>query len=261
MGDRSFKVIIISVGIVIAVCLSTLLFIMVSSSLNNKVADNKATAKSDTASKKYSPRPDYKTQLSPSSTVWSEDLTFGSASATNHFIEYTDMFCPYCAKFNLALHGSFEDFKRDYLDTNKVKLEVRLVSVLEDRDNSNKGGAYAYCAAKQGKFKDYYPAILEKINTEYFAKGIGAYHGAPDIPLLEDSFFSDVAEKVGLDMAKTKACVTDGEGDKELGIATATAQKSLPGGVPYFIFNSYKTSGFEGGWSRIQQMFKAGGVS
>jgi protein-disulfide isomerase len=262
MGKRSFKVIIISVGVVIAVCLATLLFIIVSSGMNSskKSSDGQASS-SESLGKLYNPRSDYKTQLQPNSAIWSEELTFGNAAAKSHFIEYTDMFCPYCAKFNLALHGAFDEFKRDFLDTNKIQLEVRLVSLITDHENSDKGGSYAYCAAKQGKFKDFYPAMLEKINTEYFAKGIGSSHDAPDIPILEDSFFSDVAKDVGADMAKVESCMAKGEGKKSLGIATATAQRSLPSGVPYFIFNNYKTSGFEGDFSRIKQMFKAGGVS
>jgi protein-disulfide isomerase len=188
-------------------------------------------------------------------------LLVGESDSKNHFIEYTDMFCPYCAKFNLALHSADADFQQNFIAPKKMNLEIRLVSMLTDHENSDKGGSHAYCAARQGKFHEYYSRMIQKVNEQYFSKGIGAYHGAPDIPILPDSFFSDEYDKAGLDKDKMAECMKKGEGLKDLGEATATAVKKLPNGLPHFVFNTFTTSGFDGDYSRIKTMFKAGGVS
>jgi hypothetical protein len=260
MSDKAFKTILISIGVVFVTCLVVVIAVFSSGSgKNSATSDNKSSSPS--IASQYKPRADYADQLSPTSPVWNQSLLVGDPTAQNHFIEYTDMFCPYCAKFNLALHGALADFEQNFITPKKMNLEIRLVSMLTDHENSDKGGAHSYCAARQNKFSEYYSAMVQKVNEQYFSKGIGAYHGAPDIPILPDSFFEDEYAKVGLDKQKMVECMQKGEGLSDLGIATATAQRKLPNGLPHFVFNNFTTSGFDGDYSRIKTMFKAGGVS
>ncbi|MDR2082149.1 MAG: DsbA family protein [Candidatus Ancillula trichonymphae] len=250
----------ISIGVVFTTCLIVVVVVF-SNSSGKDAGTSSEKSKTPSVASKHKPRADYADQLSPSSPIWNQSMLVGDPAAKNHFIEYTDMFCPYCAKFNLALHGSQADFEQNFITPKKMNLEIRLVSMLTDHENSDKGGAHAYCAARQNRFHKYYSAMIQKVNEQYFSKGIGAYHEAPDIPILPDSFFQDEYAKAGLDKQKMTECMQKGEGLSDLGIATATAQKKLPSGLPHFVFNTFTTSGFDGDYSRIKVMLKAGGVS
>jgi glutaredoxin len=259
MSDKMFKKIMMGLGGLIGVIIIAVASLLIYNQMNSTPLTIKEEKVNPNA--KYAPRSDAANQLSPSSAVWNPEMTLGKAEAENHFIEYTDPFCPYCAKFNRALHSNLSDFSKEYLDTGKIQFEVRLVSVLTDPENSNVAGAYAYCAAEQGKFWDFYPALLDQIDADYFSKGIGSYHGAPDIPFLENSFYDAIVTKAGLDSGKIGSCLASGTGERGLGVATQTAKQGMNSGVPLFIFNDFKTSGFEGDYSRIKQMIAAGGVS
>ena len=53
-----------------------------------------------------------------------EDITLGDADAPVEVIEYASFTCPHCANFHTA---TFKDFKRDYIDTGKVRFTYREV--------------------------------------------------------------------------------------------------------------------------------------
>ncbi|MDR1032744.1 MAG: DsbA family protein [Candidatus Nomurabacteria bacterium] len=190
--------------------------------------------------------------------AWNSAMTMGNSDNKNHFIEYTDMFCPYCARFNRALG---EDFEKDYIKTDKLFFELRLTDVIAEHSvNSTRGGETGYCAAQQDKFWPYYDAILAKLKADYHDKGIGVSKTSPQIPKLDDSYFLDAAKTAKLDVGKVQACLKDGSGLKELRANTARAAQVLPSGVPFFILNSYYSSGFEGNYDTVKLMIKAGGV-
>jgi protein-disulfide isomerase len=198
--------------------------------------------------------------------TWQPEMTYGSPEAANHFIEYVDMMCPYCAKFHTALQASFDDFQRDYLDPSKIYYELRLVDIVsEHSQNSYRGNIAGYCAARQpGKFWKFYDNMQNYLTDNYYSKGIGDKKGAPEIPKWEDQVFYDQAEKSDLDMTEFKDCFDAQQPKDELAANTRKAQASMANnsisGVPYFVFNDYISSGFEGNYSTIQRMFKAGGV-
>lgn len=195
--------------------------------------------------------------------IWNQAMTYGADNAENHFVEYSDIFCPYCDKFAMELHANLDEMKAKYFDNQKVKFELRILNSLDygekvKTNNSTMAGSYAYCAAEQNKFWDWYEPTLQRIKREYFDKGIGAYHGAPDIEQLKDSFFLDQAGPAGLDVNKLTSCVNSGEGEKQVVAATRDSQKDAKGGLPYFRFNKFTTSGFNGDFDQIKQMFEAG---
>jgi protein-disulfide isomerase len=198
--------------------------------------------------------------------TWQPEMTLGSPDAENHFIEYLDMMCPYCAKFYLALHGNFDDFKRDYLDNNKIYYELRLADIISDHSkNSYRGNIAGYCAARQpGKFWDLYDTLQNYLTDNYYSKGIGDKKGAPDIPKWDDQVFYTQAEQSGLDMDEFKDCFDNRQPADTLAANTRKAQASMANnsisGVPYFVFNDYVSSGFEGNYATIKQMFRAGGA-
>jgi protein-disulfide isomerase len=198
--------------------------------------------------------------------TWEPEMTLGSATAENHFIEYLDMMCPYCAKFYFALHSNYDEFKRDYLDTNKIYFELRLADIISDHSkNSYRGNIAGYCAARQtGKFWDLYDTLQNYLTDNYYAKGIGDKKGAPEIPQWEDQVFYDLAASSGLAMDDFRDCFDNQLPADNLATNTRKAQISMNSnsisGVPYFVFNNYVSSGFEGNYSTIKRLFKAGGV-
>jgi Protein-disulfide isomerase len=190
--------------------------------------------------------------------VWNVAMTKGDPDNENYFVEYTDMFCPYCANFNRAMGANFD---RDYIETDKVFFEMRLTALIADHsENSQRGNETAYCAARQEKFWTYYDAVLEKLYEDYHSKGIGVSKVSPQIPKLDDSYYFDVASFVGLDVENMKKCLSDGDALKELATNTEKAARTLPSGVPHIVVNDYTSSGFDGDYSTIKMILKAGGV-
>ncbi|MDR3125533.1 MAG: thioredoxin domain-containing protein [Candidatus Nomurabacteria bacterium] len=206
-------------------------------------------------------------QTAKSVETWQPEMTFGSPQAVNHFIEYVDMMCPYCAKFYLALHDSFDDFQRDFIDTDKIYYELRLVDIVsEHSQNSYRGNIAGYCAARQpDKFWGFYETMQNYLTDNYYSKGIGDKKGAPEIPKWDNQVFYDQAEQSDLNMDEFRDCFDTQQPKDTLATNTRKAQISMQtnsiSGVPYFIFNDYTSSGFEGNYSTIQRMFKAGGVN
>lgn len=198
--------------------------------------------------------------------TWEEEMTYGDPEAENHFIEYIDMMCPYCTKFYFALHENFDDFKNEYLNNNKIYYEVRLADIVSEHSkNSYRGNIAGYCAARQeDKFWPFYDTMQRYLNENYYSKNIGSKKGDPEIPKWENDIYYAQAKKSGLNMTEFKTCFDNQETKEELDTNTQKAQTTMYSnsisGVPFFIFNDYTSSGFEGNYNTIKQMFKAGGA-
>ena len=196
--------------------------------------------------------------------VWNEQMTMGNASAENHFIEYTDAMCPYCTFFTLALHENEEDFQQNYLDNNKIYFELRLADILVDKnDNSHRANTASYCAADGGKFWDFYIELQDYLNEKYwkyvdFSKI--KENEKSDMEVIKDQVYLDLASNAGLDSDTMLDCMDNNE-DIQTQLASATTKAGpVISGVPYFVFNDYRSSGFGGNYNTIKQMFKAGGA-
>ena len=198
--------------------------------------------------------------------AWNEAMAKGDRETGEHFVMYTDIFCPYCDKFSNALHANMEEFTTDYIDSGKVYYEMRVTEMnylSGHSENSRPGGEAVYCAAKQGKFWEYYEAILDKLFEDYHSKGIGVSKTAEHIPMLALDYFYEAGETAGVEEEDFVRCMEEHEALDELGRATTRAQKVL-NGVPYFVFGEYKASGFDGNWDtdndwrQARRMLEAG---
>lgn len=185
-------------------------------------------------------------------TPWEMAMTKGDKeTAKYHFIMYTDVFCPYCDKFSNALRAHAEDFNKTYLEENNVFFEIRVTDLnytYGHSNNSRPGGEGAYCAAAQDKFWGYYDTLLDRLYEDYHSKGIGVSKESEHIPDLPDSFWTEIAEKGGLDVDAFNACMESDEMLTKLDSNTNRASRTLPSGVPYFVFGKYTTAGFLGEW-------------
>lgn len=192
---------------------------------------------------------------------WNERTTAGQKDAPNTFIVYSDYFCPYCAEAHKAIEES--SFKQDYIDSGKIRMETRLVTVLKDiSPNTEQGVEAGYCAADQDKFTAYSNHIMPRIKKDYFDKGIGVKTVAVPVPIekLPLSYFNESATAVGMDVAAFEDCMTSGTHRERIRQDTNRAMTAGVSGLPYFAVNSYEMNGFSGGYAGLKAILKAGGV-
>lgn len=200
--------------------------------------------------------------------AWNTQMSIGDASTAKlHYVMYTDIFCPYCDKFSDAVMSHWDEFKTDYIEGKNILFEIRVTDMNYESGHSNNSrpaGEGAYCAAKQEKFWEYYHGILGKLYEDYHSKGIGISKTSEHIPDLENSYFYEAAEEAGLDKDAFVSCMENHETADELDKNTRRASGIVGGGVPYFNFGSFKTSGFAGNfnaeydWNQAKSMLDAG---
>lgn len=211
----------------------------------------------------------------PETKIWEKGMTLGDANSAEHFFyDYTDIMCPYCDKFAIAMDKHLDDFKKEYVEDQKVFYELRLTNLLasfhpDESDlveNSTNSALAGYCASSQGNFWGWYGWILDKMNEDYFSQGIGDSAAAKQkIPKLEVSYFTAVGDKIsGIDEARLTECVEKKEMSSKLSQNTKRAAKVISGGLPYYVFDSYIAPGFDGNWevehdwTNAKVMFDAG---
>ncbi|MBR3163974.1 thioredoxin domain-containing protein [Candidatus Saccharibacteria bacterium] len=189
----------------------------------------------------------------PDMTAWNEAMTMGDKNtAKHHFVMYTDLFCPYCDKFSDALTANKDDFIEKYINGRKILFEIRMTDMnyaFGHSNNSRPAGEGAYCAARQGKFWEYYESLLGKLYEDYHSKGIGVDRDSEKIPDLEMAYFYEAGRKAQLDEEKFISCLDNHEAAEELDKNTERAQQIVPGGVPYFVFDKFTENGFLGNWN------------
>ena len=200
--------------------------------------------------------------------AWNEQMTLGDVStAKRHYVMYTDIFCPYCDKFSDAVAAHKDEFMTDYIEDKKIYFEIRVTDMnylAGHSNNSKPAGEGAYCAAKQEKFWDYYYALLGQIYKDYHSKGIGIDRNSERIPDLEMDYFYKVAKNTDLDYDSFVSCMENHETEEELNKNTQRAGNIVGGGVPYFTFDKFVTSGFAGNfdadkdYERVKLMMEAG---
>lgn len=194
--------------------------------------------------------------------VWDEKTTVGSLEAKNHYVMYTDILCPYCDVFSrltLENKAEFEQFLAD----NDVLFELRITDTLYQAKNveySRMSAEGVYCAKKEGKFWDYYYEAVESLWRDYHSKGIGSSVTAPPITDMTEDYWLAVGHRVGLG-EDFDSCVKNHETVEEITENTYKAAGEINnGGLPFFQFNRFVTSGFDPryGWDYALMMLESG---
>lgn len=134
----------------------------------------------------------------------------GREDAPVTIIEFTDLQCPYCARF---ARETFPQLKRDYVDTGRVRYTSRDLP-LPFHAYALPAAVAARCAGEQGRFWEYREALFES------QRSLG---GEPYVRL---------AEQLGLDVGRLEACRSDGRQEailrEELELATRNGIRSTP---------------------------------
>lgn len=196
--------------------------------------------------------------------VWNEAATIGKMDAQHYYIFYTDMACPYCSAFSLAIHENYDEFKRDYIEGKDILYEVRVTDFLyeygEHQPEMSRWGAEAtYCAANENRFWEYYYGALDALKNDYFSRGIGVSKTAPMISDMTADYWLEVGKSIGLS-DEFESCFTEHKMLDKVKENTAKAAQQVQGGLPYFKFDKFTTGGFDTnwGWSYVKKYLDAG---
>ena len=120
----------------------------------------------------------------PETKIWEKGMTLGDANSAEHFFyDYTDIMCPYCDKFAIAMDKHLDDFKKEYVEDQKVFYELRLTNLLASFhpdegdlvENSTNSALAGYCASDQGNFWGWYgwilfSLLLARARTPYYTR-------------------------------------------------------------------------------------------
>jgi protein-disulfide isomerase len=115
--------------------------------------------------------------------------TLGSADAPVTIVEFTDLQCPYCARF---ASDTFPELRARYIDTGKVRFTTRDLP-LPMHAYAVTAAVAAGCAGEQGRYWEY---------REMLFRGQARLAQAP---------YESIARHFGLDVERFAACRTDGK--------------------------------------------------
>lgn len=159
----------------------------------------------------------------PTATLSSPTITFidpkrGNARGSVTLVEFGDYLCVYCKEMEAALNAA-------------LRAHPNLRLVWKDLPNSDlhkespAAALAARCALRQGKFWEYHDALFENSDQ------------------LKEDLYPQLAEKLGLNVGKFTACLTNKEETPiiERNIEEATALGV--DGTPYFFLNELRISG------------------
>lgn len=149
----------------------------------------------------------------------------GKPDAPLTMVEFSDFECPFCRAFHL---GAFEQIKREYIDTGKVRYVSRDFP-LAFHPSATPAARAARCAGEQGKFWELRRAML--VNNA----SLGGVDG-----------IATIGAKAGLDEKSLRACISSDRFDAAIGQDQALAQSIGVQGTPTFVIGSSKGSSVEG---------------
>lgn len=168
------------------------------------------------------------------------DMILGKLDAPVEVIEYASFTCPHCANFHDAV---FDQLKKNYIDTGKVKFVYREVYF-------DKYGLWAAMVARCAGPEKYFPVSDMIYDTQEAWIGDG-----------QAATIAENLRKIGLKAGMSKealdACLNDNEKAKAMVAAyQANATKDDISGTPSFIINGEKFSG-EMGYEEFAKILEA----
>src|SRR2546428_6821763 len=148
----------------------------------------------------------------------------GRDDAPVTMVEFTDLECPFCRTFHT---GTFEQIKRDYIDTGKVRFVTRDFP-LDFHANARPAALAVRCAGEQGNFWTMRHSVPVNANA-----------------LSRDTYFS-LARDVGLDMRGFGACFGNEKYRAAVEQDVAAAVAAGVSGPPTFAVGPPMPDGAEG---------------
>lgn len=167
------------------------------------------------------------TQLGQSTTqaVDTSKLYIGNPAAPVTIVEYGDFQCPICKRFFEQTEPSL---RRQYIDTNKAKIEFRIETHLGEE--SITAGEAAYCANEQAAFPAYHDELY-KVQS-------GINDGA-----FSQANLKQIAAKLNLDTGAFNTCLDNGKYRQTVINSNAEAQARGVNATPTFYIGEQKIVG------------------
>lgn len=141
-------------------------------------------------------------------------LVRGDAKAPVTIIEYTDLQCPFCARY---AQGTFSQIENEYVKSGKVRYIVKDFPLESIHPNALKAAEATRCAAEQGKGWDMHDRLFA--NQQKL--------GPDQLPTYADA--------LGLDVEKFKTCLGSGKHGAAVRKDMAEGQSAGVTGTPSFV--------------------------
>jgi protein-disulfide isomerase len=148
----------------------------------------------------------------------------GSAAASVMIIEFTDLQCPYCARF---ARDTWPLLRERYVDTGRIRFATRDLP-LPFHEFAVPAAVAARCAGQQGKFWEYREALFR------------------DQSLLSQAHYSELAGTFGLDTVRFETCRADPAVLDSVRADAALAASSGIASTPSFVIGRVVNGQFEG---------------
>jgi protein-disulfide isomerase len=148
----------------------------------------------------------------------------GRRDAPVTIIEFTDLQCPYCARFAAE---TFPQLRRNFIDTGRVRFASRDLP-LPRHAQAVPAAVAARCAGEQGRFWEYREALFAARAT------------------LSPELYVALARRLGLDEPRFAACRADGRQEANVRSDVALAAGSGITGTPSFVIGRLVDGRFQG---------------
>ena len=161
---------------------------------------------------------------SPTTAPQVDQRILGSADAPVMIIEFTDLQCPYCARF---ARDTWPQLRERYVDTGKVRFATRDLP-LPFHEFALPAAVASRCAGQQGKFWEYREALFR------------------DQSRLGQAPYAELAATFGLDATRFEACRADPKVEQEVRADMKLAASSGISATPSFVIGRVVNGAFEG---------------
>lgn len=149
----------------------------------------------------------------------------GNKDAKVTIVEFSDFQCPFCKRF---VDQTWEQLKKDYIDSGKAKLTFRHLPLSSIHPNAQKAAEASECANEQDKFWDYHDKLFATQDT-WSAKAADA--AAAD--------FTSYAGELGLNTDQFSSCLSSGKYTEAITKDSTDAATAGATGTPAFFINGY----------------------
>ncbi|NLA42715.1 thioredoxin domain-containing protein [Candidatus Saccharibacteria bacterium] len=144
--------------------------------------------------------------------------TVGNAEDSPVIVAYIDPLCPRCKEYH---EDTLVKIKENYVDSNKLRLEVRLLSIIARE--SAPLVEFAMCGHDQGVFWDSLSLLYERLYRDNDKSSVDNANR-----FFKDYSSAELAKAIGADAKKLDACLSDGRYKTKLEKSNIAAQE---GGV------------------------------
>jgi protein-disulfide isomerase len=148
----------------------------------------------------------------------------GREDAPVTIIEFTDLQCPYCARY---ANQTWPRLKREYVDTGKLRYTSRDLP-LPTHDFALPAAVASRCAGEQGRFWEYREALFASQS------------------LLGTEPYGRIASGLGLDVERLEACRIDGRQEANVRADLALATRQGIDSTPTFVIGRVVDGEFRG---------------